>query len=196
MENNAEKKPSAVWTFLNSNFGLFICSSVFITFISWAYNEVQQSTKGKIEKELSIQKLVTEIKYRNILLASRIDNYYYQDDSLNYAVLDEIRYVFKGDTEELMEGKMEATDFTPIFPEYAQRSIISLYWELISISENEPDHSSEAHTSGLVKFNIELQRLRKNEGNTNEDTDMGDEDIIRLDSFRIAFTNHIDSTYF
>lgn len=196
MENNAEKKTSAVWSFLNSNFGLFICSSVFITFISWAYNEVQQSSKGKMERELSIQKLMTEIKYRNILLASRIDDYYYQEDSLNYDVLDEIKIVFKGDTEELISGKQETTDFTPIFPEYAKRSLISLYWELISISENESKSSSAAHTSGLVKFNLELQRLMKNELNTDEDTNMENADILRLDSIRVSFTNHIDSTYF
>lgn len=196
MENNADKKPSALWSFLNSNFGLFICSSVFITFISWAYNEVQQHTKGQLEKELTIQKLITEIKYRNILLESRIDDYYYHHDSLNYMILDEIKTVFKGDTEELLGGKMESTDFTPIFPEYAKRSLISLYWELISISQNEPKNSAEGYTSGLVKFNLELQRLMKNELNTEEHSDMENEDILRLDSFRVSFTNHIDSTYF
>jgi hypothetical protein len=195
MENN-DKKPSAIWSFLNSNFGLFICSSVFITFISWSYNQLQLSTKGKIERDQTIQKLITEIKYRNILLASRIDDYYYHDDSLNYYVIDQVRIVFEGDIEELSGGKMEATGFTPIFPEYAKRGLINLYWELTSYSEKESKEISDTHTKGLVKFNLDIQRLLKNDLDTDESTSMEGGDIAQLDSIIKVFTNHIDSTYF
>ncbi|MES2780936.1 MAG: hypothetical protein V4651_13675 [Bacteroidota bacterium] len=195
MENNEAKKPSALWTFLNSSFGLFICSSVFITFISWSYTQVQQNNKITAEREQTIRKLITEIKYRNILLATKLDYYQYCEDSMNYDAIDQVYTVFKGDIEQLIDGKKEATDFTPIFPEYANRGLITLYWELSSLSEREPKAAIDTFEKKLVRFNLEVQRLLKADENTGAGTNMNPDDIAALDTIRKVFANHIDSTY-
>jgi hypothetical protein len=57
-------KRGAIWTFLNSSFGLFLLSSVVIAGLSHLYTDHEQKLKQTEAKRVEVQKLVSEIDYR------------------------------------------------------------------------------------------------------------------------------------
>lgn len=55
---------SKLWVFLNSNFGLFMMSSIVLSFMTWSYTQWTDSLEKKKVLSEKLTKLETEVSYR------------------------------------------------------------------------------------------------------------------------------------
>ncbi len=106
------------WSFLNSNFGLFVFSIVFVSIFSWGYTHWNEYRKEKSQNAATARRLDAEITNR-IEHAEKI-------------LGDELRDI--GSIHRaIWGGKAETSrpsQYTPIFSEFTYRSLYSLLWEL------------------------------------------------------------------
>jgi hypothetical protein len=156
MADQVIETKNTFWKFLNSNFGLFIFSSIFLGLITWGYNEWQSNSKIDIERKQLVNKLSTEIQYRTFLLEFKLEHAKTSVDSTRWAVVYDIEDIFKGQTERLTRNGKSQTQFTPIFSEYANRGIPSLFWEYLFATKNEKSLSEKETLASLLRFGFLL----------------------------------------
>lgn len=161
-------KGSTIWKFLNSHFGLFVFSSIVLGVISWGYGEFQLTTKITIENEQLAHRLLTEIQYRNSLLELKFDDASNAADSNIWMYIYDIEDIVKGRVERFSNGKKSFTEFTPVFKEYSDRGMHSLYWEYIFTEEKNRNISRDHTIKVLSEFNILLNKLIVNDLDSDE----------------------------
>ncbi|MDQ8022200.1 MAG: hypothetical protein REI94_10190 [Moraxellaceae bacterium] len=114
---------SKVWAFLNSSFGLWLLTSVVLSFASWQFTQWHDDRKARTERQARIEKLDVEI-------ASRLDRH----SSSNLSIVRDPKSKTKPTTEEKAALYKEVLLPPPIemvvYPEFAQRGLVSLLSEL------------------------------------------------------------------
>jgi hypothetical protein len=120
-------KQSKILAFLNTNFGLFLLSTVFISSFSWGFNAWLTHERELKEAKKDQQKLGLEIMNR-----------------LRY--LDELRKPFAYNERHAIETAISGFNaranvnpswiphYSSVFPEYQERSLMSLVWQLETLS--------------------------------------------------------------
>jgi hypothetical protein len=121
-------KQSKLLAFVNTNFGLFLLSTVFISAFSWSFNAWLTHERGMKEAHTTSQKLGLEVMNR-----------------LRY--LDELEKPFSYNERHAIETSINGFNaranmnqswiphYSAVFPEYQERSLMSLIWELESLSK-------------------------------------------------------------
>src|SRR5208282_1199910 len=120
-------KQSKLLAFLNTNFGLFLLSTVFISSFSWGFNAWLNHQRDLKEAQKSRQKLGLEMMNR-----------------LKY--LDELQRPFPYNERHAIETAINGFNahanvnpswiphYSSVFPEYQERSLMSLVWQLETLS--------------------------------------------------------------
>src|SRR5438270_4348593 len=116
-------RPSQAWTFLNSTFGIFLLSSVFISLFSWGYAQWSAAWTQHADKERTWIRLKVEIANR----IRYVDKMASRFPSRDYAV---IRTAIYGYDPQANVNPSWIRHYSPVFPEYKERSLSSLIWEL------------------------------------------------------------------
>lgn len=124
------KSDSPAMKFLNSNFGLFLLSSVFISVFSWGYHQWTTYETHKREDAKLRQKIGLEVVNR-----------------LRY--IDKMAGAFEYDDRRVIQQSLFGFDaaanvnpswlrhYSAMFPEFQRRSFTSLLWELEDLSEKD-----------------------------------------------------------
>jgi hypothetical protein len=116
--------------FLNSNFGLFLLSSVFISLFSWGYHqwttyEAHQREDAKLRQKIGLE-VVNRLRY-----------------------IDKMAGTFEYDDRRVIQQSLFGFDatanvnpswlrhYSAMFPEFQRRSFTSLLWELEDLSEKD-----------------------------------------------------------
>ncbi len=113
-----------VWTFLNSAVGIFLLSTVVVGGLSWSYAKWDESRHVRRKTEQQAERLVIEIAGRVRFLDRNccVD--------ISWKKLYDLDFVFDGMIEEWLPR--------PSFPEFKERSLASLMWELsVLVPEDE-----------------------------------------------------------
>jgi hypothetical protein len=108
-------KGANLWAFLNSNFGLFVCSSVVLASLSYGYHQwiKYQDDQHKIE-QLDIE---ISLRLRDMSALARLP------DRDRYDNVENIQRVDEGDSRKFWIRR-------PAFPEYKDKNTTSLMWQL------------------------------------------------------------------
>jgi hypothetical protein len=117
---------NAVIEFLNTSLGLFMLSTVFITFFSWGYNSWSEVQKAKLKRAETEKHLRLEIAYRLRIIHKLTRRF--PDSDLN--IIRTATYGFRVGS---MQVPTHMLIYSPIFEEYGTRSLESLFWELESV---------------------------------------------------------------
>lgn len=134
-------KRNAVMEFLNTSLGIFMLSTVFITFFSWAYNNWSESEKAKLKRTDTEKHLRLEIAYRLRIIHKLTRRF--PDSDLN--IIRTATYGFRVGS---MQVPTHMLIYSPIFEEYGARSLESLFWELESIA---PEREKEPIRNARIK---------------------------------------------
>jgi hypothetical protein len=126
LKKGADDSPSL--KFLNSNFGLFLLSSVFISIFSWTYHQWTTYESHKRENAKLYQKLGLEIINRLRYLDKMTINFEYDDRRV-------IQQSLFGFDPAANVNPSWIRHYSAIFPEFQQRSLSSLIWEMEDLSE-------------------------------------------------------------
>ncbi len=124
----AEKQKVALWQFLNSNFGLWLCSAVFITGSGTALT-MYQDNKATAEKPVeAIEKLDLKIAYRYFHVMNQLWHWFNKDtESIKLSPahnVSEVQAVMGFLTER------QPQHLVPLYAEYASFSLPTLHAEL------------------------------------------------------------------
>jgi len=119
----AAGRPSPMWVFLNSTFGIFLLSSVFISALSWGYGQWSTSRAQRTEREKTWNRLKVEVANRLRYVEKMTSRF----QSRDYAV---IRTAIYGYDPQANVNPSWIRHYAPVFPEYKERSLSSLIWEL------------------------------------------------------------------
>lgn len=130
-----ESRSARFLAFLNTSLGIWLLSSIMVSFITWAYSEHQ----AKIA-----------IEARNASVANRLDL------ELANKINDFRQRVNSAKKKFDLAIAIEQLDtFAPLFPEFKKRTFFSLLWELNSVvSKNE-----RSDLQGTIKAWKELQQM-------------------------------------
>jgi hypothetical protein len=120
---------SKVLAFLNSNFGLFVLSSIFISSFTWAFNAYLDHNRKVKDEETNRQRLVLEIRNRMQFVDELGSPFPYDE-------WHSIQSAFDGFTPSANVNPSWIPHYSAVFPEFSQRSFISLIWELETISKS------------------------------------------------------------
>lgn len=145
----ADRLKSKLWEFLNSNFGLFIMSSIVLSFITWSYTQWADSLEKKKVLSEKLTKLDTEISYRVQVMQN-----YFESECSEHSNLS--RKTFK-DIDEIYSA---APSYKAIFPENADKDLHTLIWELSAIQKGNSKHLYVNCFDSLLQFNAYLNRLQ------------------------------------
>jgi hypothetical protein len=121
------KKPQSrkeqVWSFFNSNLGLFLLSSILLSGLTYGFTEHTQKLAQQRQMDETIQKLDLEIAKRVSYLPGVLKVQFSWTDlqTLKKAVLGKLK---------IRPGVETVGDSDAIFPEYNSRTLPSLLWEL------------------------------------------------------------------
>jgi hypothetical protein len=147
-----EDKPKGVIPFLNTSFGLFLLSTVFIGCFSWGFNAWTNHVRESAEAKKSRQKLSLELRNR-----------------LQY--IEEMETTFPYDERRTIETALYGFDahanvnpswirhYGAVFPEYEQRSLISIVWELETLSDSKKRDELRAARQPIEKIRTYLSKL-------------------------------------
>jgi hypothetical protein len=113
---------SKVWQFVNTAFGIWFLSTIVLGFATWFYTRWSETSEIERIQTEQVKKLDTEIgariQFAKLALAH---------DSSSNAVHSAV--------EELLHG----SNRTVVFPEYRERGIVPLMWELSSLCPSESE---------------------------------------------------------
>jgi len=168
---NRVRTKKRIWSFLNSNFGLWLLSSVMVGLITFGYTKLNDHLAEKRLKERQVVKLDIEIEGRFYQLLEKIkrNSESLNIDTTNNPVVKNMLFEFKGNP----TGENER--FYSIYPEFQNRSIVSLIIELSSISENKKDVEKMKEVSKCIFAN---KFIPLNIENTNDIIDTIDDKLI------------------
>jgi hypothetical protein len=124
----------SAWTFLNSGFGLFLCSSVFLSLLSFSY---QQWTRSG-ERKRAAEQLDVEIGLRILEIAKMSTS----DKARRYSNIVNIQRVIDGQTDRFYLRK-------PLFAEFENKSATTLLWQLYL---NVPSYERPTIRAAITQF--------------------------------------------
>jgi hypothetical protein len=162
LEKNDKGSQSKLWTFLNSNFGLFILSSIVLGLISWGYTTLQTRSAENVQKRVLERRLVTEMRYRVLIVDLKIQDGREAPDSIAWRFLYDIEDTFHGHTSRTANGKTSETSFSPIFSEFSNRGVHSLFWEYASYHDK-IDAEQNRVMETLLNFDLFLNKCITND---------------------------------
>jgi len=140
---------SKSWEFLNSNFGLFMMSSIVLSFITWGYTQWTDS----LEKEKALSEkfamLSTEISYRVLVM----DNYFESKCSASEHLG---MHTFR-DIEDIYSA---SANYKAIFGENADKDLHTLIWEMAAIQDDNVKQQYVNCFDSLLHFNANLNRFQ------------------------------------
>lgn len=148
-------KRNVVIDFLNTSLGIFMLSTVFITFFSWAYNNWSESQKAKLKRAETEKHLRLEIAYRLRIIHKLTRRF--PDSDLN--IIRTATYGFRVGS---MQVPTHMLIYSPIFEEYGARSLESLFWELESIvpeGEKEPIRNARIKCFAISDYFDKLAQI-------------------------------------
>jgi hypothetical protein len=144
---------SRLWAFLNSSFGLFVLSSVVLSFMTWAYTEVSHSIEQRKVTTESITKLKTEMSYR-----IRLINDYFESECSEDSILTERG---KKTFEDIRSIYRAEPTYQSIFPENKQKDLHILLWELAALLDGDEQKAFFVSFGSMLNFNAYLNRLNE-----------------------------------
>jgi hypothetical protein len=118
------EETTGLWKTLNSPFILFLFSSIVLGGISFLYQEYAAYKKAKENRSSKIARLETEIKYRLDSLAQMIQSQF------TYTTLFTAHGAILGESGNKSSKDVLVGEYSAIHPEFSQRSLRSLLWEL------------------------------------------------------------------
>ncbi len=155
IEEKPEKKslPKTIWETLNSSFGLWLLSAIFITGVGAVYTQYQNSNTERLKTKDLVERLDLEIGYRfsqvQIQLFSLVDT-----KDKNYPFLEG-----KGenDVRKILDNLSQPPKdrIIPLYQEFSNLSTVALIAELRRyVPENERNEIDGvlAHLSGIYIF--------------------------------------------
>jgi hypothetical protein len=119
-----------LWAFFNGPLGLWILSTVFVTFLGWAYAQLSSDLAHKRENEMLIARFDIEIanhidEFRDTLTVE------YPEEDWQKGLAQLLRSAL------CLQGDPNA--YENVFPEYKGRSTSSLIWELRAVTSGRGD---------------------------------------------------------
>ena len=136
-------KSNKAWKLLNSAFALWFLSSVLIAGVSWGYANWNEKNNNLILKTEKIKKLDDEISYRldagNENLPEYPDQSFVNAWCLSPSTFSLKPQLFPTNTISSIANNNEPQQWDNgryIFPEFKDRSIFSLVWELLRLVPN------------------------------------------------------------
>ena len=138
-ENNNTRK-NKIWKFVNSSFGLWLLSTVFVGIITFVYSKLNESISISSDQKNRIIKLDQEIEGRFYQLISKQER---RRDSINVdfendfipeqETMKEIWFEFKASPKGYYQG------LYVVYSEFSERNIASLMIELSSLVNDKPE---------------------------------------------------------
>ena len=127
------KKTSAkLWQFFNSALGIFTLSSIGLSGFTFVFTECHNAAVAATTREEEVRKLNIEIGYRVAYLKPL------SQAEFNYIDIHNARAATVGSPQS--EEDVGRVDFVnPIFPEYKERTLASLLWELKKLTKEDGD---------------------------------------------------------
>jgi hypothetical protein len=126
IRKNLEKpknKSEKMLNFLNSAFGIFLLSSIFLTGLTSGYSYIKDKIDIERIKQTKINHIDLELSYRTSVLQ------WILDDKFDYHELHTVRGALIGSSERIRDyGKVGY--FAPVFLEFKDRSMVGLMLEL------------------------------------------------------------------
>jgi len=117
-----------IWKFLNSSFGLWLLSAVFITGIGSLYTQQKAAEEEKRKREEIVEKLDLEISFRYSQVLKRLWELSTKDQSnlqlAPNATAEDVRKAVVTLTER------QANELDPMYPEFGNYGLVTLYAEL------------------------------------------------------------------
>ena len=147
---NRKAKALTLWHFLNSNFGLFLLSTFFLSFSSWIYTQWTQGLEQDRVRTQSIRKLETEINYRTRLM----DNFFASEcaDNTNIGshTIESLKKMYNANSRSSFKG---------VFTENNDKPLHTLIWEWASLQHGQTKHQGFNSFEVLLAFNAYVNRL-------------------------------------
>lgn len=143
----ANKFKSKLWNFLNSSFGLFLMSSVALSFITWSYTQWTDSLEKEKVLSEKFAMLSTEISYRVLVL----DNYFESEctaEKLGIGTFRAIQNIYRANS-----------NYKAIFAENTDKELHTLIWEVSAIQNDNVKQQYVDCFHALLQFNAYLNRL-------------------------------------
>ena len=129
LNSPAPAQSSALWTFLNSTFGIFLLSTVFISSFTWLYGQWTGAKTQKHDTQKTWERLQVELSNR----IRYFDKLTTRIPSQDYKV---IRGALYGFDPAANVNPSWILHYSPVFLEYKERSFSSLLWELATVSND------------------------------------------------------------
>ncbi len=151
-ENDDKSFGTKSWKFINSSFGIWLLSTVVVGLIVYFYNDNKLKNEIAANNAASIQKLETEISNRLQQFKLALSN---QEPSKIYYQKEELAYMVDGVL--ISDGTLAQKKPIYIFPEYKERTMNSLLYEIGRLTKDKEQISTitEARTIlGRIKSTI------------------------------------------
>lgn len=146
-------RKSQIWEFLNSNFGLFIMSSIVLSFITWSYTHWTESLEQKQALSETVTKLDTEISYRVQVMQNYFESECSDQSNLSYNTFQDIDEIYSA-----------AASYNAIFPEHADKDLHTLIWEMSVVHKGHTKQLFVTCFDSLLHFHAYLNRLQSQVG--------------------------------
>lgn len=126
---NENEQISKFWKFVNSSFGIWLLSTVVVGLIVYLYNDSKLQNEISANNAATIQKLETEASNRLQQFKLALSN---QQASKIYYQKEDLVYMIDGDL--VKNGTLSSEKPIYIFPEYKERTMNSLLYEIERLS--------------------------------------------------------------
>lgn len=145
----ADRAESKLWVFLNSNFGLFMMSSIVLSLITWSYTQWTDSLEQKRVISEKLTKLETEISYRVQVMQNYFESECSEHSNLSRKTIKDIEKIYRA-----------APGYQAIFPNNASKDLHILIWELSAVQKGKEKQQYINCFNSLLQFNAYLNRLQ------------------------------------
>jgi hypothetical protein len=143
-----ETSKNSIWDILNAPFVLFVMTSMVLGGISFAYQEYSTYRKEITDRDTQIAHLRAELEYRIDVISAMVQPLF------TYTVLFTAHGPLLGAFGNRTPDDVLAGEYSPIYPEFSQRNITSLLWELQDLERK------TAKDFSLVKSIDTARRMR------------------------------------
>ncbi|HEX5720648.1 MAG TPA: hypothetical protein VF179_31125 [Thermoanaerobaculia bacterium] len=123
-------RAARLFAFFNCSLGMFLLSTVFVSVFTWVYGEVSSSRAKQTTTEETAQKLRLEIVHRLDTIQKLEGRFRSEHHSV-------IRSAIFGFRPHANVNPSWKRFYSPMFPEYGERSLVSLLWQLEALSKPE-----------------------------------------------------------
>ena len=142
-----EKRENKIVRFCNTNLGLFLLSTVFVSVFSTVFSWSVAQYRAGADKDERQRRLRIEI-------ANRLEEVSTMRDRFRFEYRDVIKTSLYGFRIGETQNASHKLFYAAIFPEYRERSLFSLFSELEGLSAKDRDHvrTARAHVRPLAQY--------------------------------------------